>query len=450
MLRGPDVLRTPVAVGFGVVAVLVVAAAAVPPLADWHVHPLLVGGNAPLAAYWQPRVGPGTLPAVVLAIVAARFGPGIAGRLGFGRLLLAAYLAGLGWLFSLALVDGWAGVAHILDRPAEYLITARRTPDVGTAVRDYIARIPHVWPTHIAGHPPGALLVFVGLVRLGLGGSSAAAVVVVVVAASTPLAVLVTLRRLDAEQAARRAAPFLVFGPAAIWTAVSADALFAAVAAWGLALCAVAATSRGVPCAAAALAAGTVLGYCCFLSYGLPLLALPALAVLVLARTARPLPWIAGAAAAVFAAFDLAGFAWWAALPVLRARYYAGIASLRPAAYWGWADFAALALSAGPVVGPALATVGYGVVRRRRAVPSGTGTDRSRQVVSGLGLSAAAAVVLADLSFMSKAEVERIWLPFVPWLLVPTAVLPDRWRRVGLGVQVATAVAIQTLLHTRW
>ena len=42
-------------------------------------------------------------------------------------------------------------------------------------------------------------------------------------------------------------------------------------------------------------------------------------------------------------------------------------------------------------------------------------------------------VVVADLSLMSRAEVERIWLPFVPWLLVGCALLPDRWRRWGLG-----------------
>ena len=33
-------------------------------------------------------------------------------------------------------------------------------------------------------------------------------------------------------------------------------------------------------------------------------------------------------------------------------------------------------------------------------------------------------VLAADLSRMSKAEVERIWLPFVPWLLLSTALLP--------------------------
>ena len=59
-------------------------------------------------------------------------------------------------------------------------------------------------------------------------------------------------------------------------------------------------------------------------------------------------------------------------------------------------------------------------------------------------------VLVADLSLMSKAEVERIWLPFVPWLLISCALLPDRWRRVGVAVQVLVAVVVQHLLFTGW
>ena len=58
--------------------------------------------------------------------------------------------------------------------------------------------------------------------------------------------------------------------------------------------------------------------------------------------------------------------------------------------------------------------------------------------------------MLADLSRMSKAEVERIWLPFVPWLLVSTALLPERWRRWGVAVQVVSALLVQQLLYTSW
>ena len=65
--------------------------------------------------------------------------------------------------------------------------------------------------------------------------------------------------------------------------------------------------------------------------------------------------------------------------------------------------------------------------------------------------SAAAAIVLtADLSRMSKGEVERIWLPFVPWLLISTAFLPRRWRTTGVAVQVVFALVVQHLLKPDW
>ena len=52
---------------------------------------------------------------------------------------------------------------------------------------------------------------------------------------------------------------------------------------------------------------------------------------------------------------------------------------------------------------------------------------------------------------MSKAEVERIWLPFVPWLLLSCALLPERWRRRGLvRAARARARASQHLLSTGW
>jgi hypothetical protein len=64
--------------------------------------------------------------------------------------------------------------------------------------------------------------------------------------------------------------------------------------------------------------------------------------------------------------------------------------------------------------------------------------------------AAAVAVVAADLTRMSKAEVERIWLPFVPWLLLATACLPARWRRPALALQVVAALLVQHLVLTNW
>jgi hypothetical protein len=59
-------------------------------------------------------------------------------------------------------------------------------------------------------------------------------------------------------------------------------------------------------------------------------------------------------------------------------------------------------------------------------------------------------VASADASQMSKGEVERIWLPFVPWLVISAALLPEKWRRWGLLTQVVLALVIQHLLNTGW
>ena len=65
-------------------------------------------------------------------------------------------------------------------------------------------------------------------------------------------------------------------------------------------------------------------------------------------------------------------------------------------------------------------------------------------------IAAIAAVVMADLSQLSKAETERIWLPFAMWMLIAPAVLPMRTHRFWLALQVIGALAINHLLFTNW
>jgi hypothetical protein len=60
------------------------------------------------------------------------------------------------------------------------------------------------------------------------------------------------------------------------------------------------------------------------------------------------------------------------------------------------------------------------------------------------------AIGLADLSGLSKAEVERIWLPFTVWLTAATAFLPAASRKLWLAAQAATALAVNHLLLTNW
>jgi len=66
-------------------------------------------------------------------------------------------------------------------------------------------------------------------------------------------------------------------------------------------------------------------------------------------------------------------------------------------------------------------------------------------------------VVIADLTGMAKGEVERIWLPFTPWILVAGLALftgtgsRARWRASGwLALQVVAAVVTQTLVNSPW
>jgi hypothetical protein len=65
-----------------------------------------------------------------------------------------------------------------------------------------------------------------------------------------------------------------------------------------------------------------------------------------------------------------------------------------------------------------------------------------------------AIVVLADLSGMSKGEVERIWLPFALCLLPAGALAVAGWDPGGmrrwLWIQMACAMAITFFVRTHW
>jgi len=437
--------------GLAVAVVLLSLAFSLPHLLGWEVASRAPRNASPdevppLHGLWRPKLfGPGTVPAVLVAVLGWRYGADLAQRVSWPRLLAAAYAGSLAWLLSLAFVDGTSGISRVLGNPYEYLRTARDVGSVHRLLETYVSRIPidstDNWPTHVAGHPPAILLFFVGLVRVGLGGDFAAGLVVTVLAATTVVAVLVTLRALGAEDAARRVAPFLVLTPAAVFMAVSADALIGAVMAWGLA-CLALSTRSGPRRLWWAVPAGLLLGTGVMMSYGMPLMGLLALAVLVAGRAWRPLPVAAVAALAVVLAFAVSGFAWWEAYPVLHDRYWDGIAADRPLSYWWWGNLALFTIIAGPLLFSGVLSV------------AATARDAARRRASRVVLLLAAAGVLvvaaADASGMSKAEVERIWVPFVPWVTLAYVFLPPRWQRLGLGLQVLTALVVQHLFYTAW
>jgi hypothetical protein len=419
--------RTAVDLACVLTAALVVLAAALAGRALLAVGVDIFLPFPPLLAEWLPHVGPGTPVAVVVAVLVVAHGPPLAHRLGWGPLLAAGYAAAVAWTVALALVDGWRrGVVERLTSSQEYLHDVPRVADVGAMLRTFADHIltdrPGFWTTHVGAHPPGALLTFVWLDRLGLGGGGAAGLFVVLVGASAPVAVAVAVRALGAEEVARRALPFGVLLPGAVWVGVSADGMFAGVLAWGVALLAVGAAGRGPRADLAALTGGVLLGWCLYLSYGLVLGGLLPLAVLAFTRNLRAAVLAAAGTLAVVAAFTASGFWWFTGFERVQVIYAASIAATRPYAYFVWANLAAVLFA-----------------RRAASLPTG---------VALLTGAAVAAILLADVSGMSKAEVERIWLPFAVWLVVPCALLPR--ARYWLAAQAVLALAVNHLLLTVW
>ena len=448
--------REAVAVPLGVA--LVVAAFVVPHLSLGIVTPLIhstpkqihdYADTAPIFGWWKAHVGWGTIPAVAIGSRPCCGGP---------RSRAATVVAGVprsspgppscGWAFSLAMIDGWQRrVRGAADARHEYLRQVPTITDIPEMLRTFSSRIldfqPHSWITHVSGHPPGALLTFVWLDRIGLSGGAWAGAFCLLVGSSAATAVIVAVRAVSDEPTARLAAPFVAVAPTAIWIAVSADAYFAGVAAWGIALLALAASRTvrwPIPVAAGA---GLLLGWAIFLNYGLMLMGLPALAVLIAAR--RP-PGCAGRVGRRGARRG-GGGRWcsrWrgsggsTVIPLCsnaigRASRRTGRSSTGAGRTWrrsrvrsAWA------------ASPAWARVFdiAGDPSPLRSAPAGAGRDT--------------AILCADLSMLSKAETERIWLPFMVWLTAAPALLPPSTHRWWLAANVIGALAINHFILTNW
>lgn len=387
----------------------------------------------PLTAHFDFTLPVGIWVAVAFAIGAVAFAPTLVERLSWRGLLWGSFFAAFAWTFTLAMSGGVSGLATSVRSPVDYLAGV---PDIGSDPLGYLANFTTqigAYPSHVRSHPPGLVLALWGLGKVGLGSANVIAVIFIAGGAAGVPAVLLAVRELAQESSARAVAPFLVLAPAAVFIGTSADALFLGISAWAIALLIVASGREGKRRDLLALAGGALFAVTLFLSYGLALVALAAAVVLWHRRAWRvavlaALPF----GAAVVLVGGALGFWWPAGLAATREQYFLGIARYRPYGYFLLANLAAFAL----ILGPATAV---GLSRLR---------DRRLWLVVG---GALAAVVLADISGMSKAETERIWLPFAIWVLVACAPLARaRSLRGWLALQAGLAFALQIWIRSPW
>jgi hypothetical protein len=377
------------------------------------------------------------LPAVAVGAAVVVWGPRVARSWSWQQLLATGAGATTAWTVAVAYVDNIHGVDALTDPVRldryDYLQTAHQIGSLHTFLARF-ADVLAIYPQNTKGHPPGMVVVEWALLKLGLASTPLNAALVVVGGVVASGAALVALREVAGEDTARVAAPFLVLAPAVIWWQ-TADAFFAGVSALAVTFVVLASGRRGARADAYAAAGGLLFGATAFLSYGLVLLALVPVVVCVARRRVRPLVVAAVATLPVFVWFASMGFSWFAGLAATRHAYWTGVAIHRPYTYFFVADLAVFAVATGPAVAVAL------------------GRLRDRRVWLLVG-SALCVVALADLSGMSKGEVERIWLPFVPWVMLATAALGGRRAlerlRPLLWLQIACTMVVGVTIWSQW
>ncbi len=421
------------------VPILAAAILAVSVVWGWAVQsdPNTKLGAAPLVGQWRARYGPSLLIAAAIATLVVTRGARVIHRWPFARVVVGGAVTAVAFTFTLAASDG---LGHVLDpvvHPTEYWANLATLPPAGEMVRRYdtIGFLLN-FSVHAKGHPPGFLLVLKALGAIGLGHPWAAGALSYIGVGVVVAAVAVTVRIVAGEHQARSLVPFLALAPYSVWMGTSADAFYAAVAGTGV-VAVVAAVRAEAPATRrlGALAGGAVLAAALFLTYGAAiLLLLPLVLVVALGwRHWRALGEVIGLAAAgaatVVVAFALGGFWWFDGAATTKTFYWWGTAQFRPAGYFAVGNLGAAIIACGPAVVVALG-------RRRPAAVW--------WIVGG----ALACIAVADASQYSKAEVERIWLLFYPWL-VPAAVVLRR-RRLWLAAQATLAIGLQLMLVSKW
>jgi hypothetical protein len=405
-------------------------------LIRWRTRTQLGTPLPPFLMSWSPNV---RWPALVGLFVAL----GVAGavpwavehlrsRVAFALLSYAGTLA-VGLSVNAAR-RGTAGWSHVFDLSGHGSFEASREylPALAwleSGVSHYVRHFPEILPylpTHAKGNPPGPL-VAMHLLSVTSAGSLTA-VCVLVGALVSPLTYQLG-RELGDERRGRQAAALAALSPSMVLFGVTSfDFVFAALAA---AVACVLLARRPTVVATGCLAAGVA----AFFSW--ILLAIPVWAALTVLRRDGPrAAAITGAAAVggiILVTLALAVVWGYDPAAILRTTgriYGAGAAAHRPYAFWLVGSPAAwLAMLGAPIAWLALRALA-------RGEPAAVGL--------------AAVVAISALAGFTKAETERIWLPYVPLACVCAAALPIRRLSLILGAMALQAVVIEVLFGTVW
>jgi hypothetical protein len=391
----------------------------------------------PFYIQWQPHIGPLAPLSMTVVGASAALAPAVIWRPRRPAIVAAS-------LFALALVLGvglnlarggvhelWAIFQARPRGPAEpwneYL---PGLPALDHGIAYYVRHFPALFPSlpqKVTGNPPGPLIA-IHLLGIHTAGGLAA-LCVGTGALTAPLAYDLG-RTLDGEERGRVAGVLTAFAPSLLlWGVTSVDYAFATL---GLATaCLLARRGTGPRVAGAMLAAlGTFFSWLLF--------AIPAWAVLVALGRGGRKDALALAAVCAFATLAFygvlaltLGYDPFATLNALDAVYRHGIAQTRPYAYWLFGS-------------PVAWGIGLGV-------PTAWALLRAVSVRDPAALAVATLVIVGAVLGFTKAETERIWLPFVPLgCVAAAAVLPARWLRSAVWLLAAQAVAIELLFFTIW
>ena len=391
----------------------------------------------PFVGPWAPHLVPlAAVSAVVLgagASIAPRAAARLRSPLAFAAALFLLALA-LGLALNLARGGprGWYAIfdtgAHgSFEAKWEYLPGLPALSYGAHFFLDHFAELVPALPVNVAGHPPGLLLT---LHVLGIRGAAGMAALCIGTGALTAPLAYDLGRTLRGEQGGRMAGLLTAFAPSLLLFGVtSADYLYATMG--------TAAACLLVRRAAPARAAGALL-LACAAFFSWLLLAVAAWAALVvLQREGRRAAAVVAASCALAVLALNGGLALWAgydpigALHSTESVYRHSLASVRPYAFWAFGSPTAWLVMLGlPTAWLALRSL-------------------SRRDPAAVALGAV--IVGAAILGFTKAETERIWLPFVPLACVAAAATIDlRSVRPVLLALAAQALAVELLFYTIW